>query len=401
MTTMKHDEGAMRKCLQNDANEKSNRGVWVKSVSAPSQPLRIHSQSTPEEEEVKSRSCVMKKVTVTLERHNIEFEESVCSLCPLDKVVKMAVEKQFGLDENQQVISLSSRSHSETTLSASPSLSLSQLVSPKRQIPGEDGTSFDHPTYLHAHPPSLHRQNFMHRDLSSNNVLFDANGVPKICDFGVSRAMDPQGTTTRLISQGTNRTIGPGTPVYMAPKMATAHYSVKGDMWGFGILMTEMLNGDIVDAPFDSLPLISQANFMNEQRRLLAPQEVEEVKKLCRESRESFIASCLSRRNASVEAVNHLTHSPDSALLHLTDGWSTAAADLVVLVVQSCLSILERNRFPFTVIVKLMLCCCTAIVSQAEATTAGGTVTDDQVNECITQWLNALVPAIHLSSSSH
>ncbi|KAH3722783.1 Morn repeat protein [Pelomyxa schiedti] len=111
------------------------QGVWVKSVSAPSQPLRIHSQSTPEEEEVKSRSCVMKKVTVTLERHNIEFEESVCSLCPLDKVVKMAVEKQFGLDENQQVISLSSRSHSETTLSASPSLSLSQLVSPKRRIP--------------------------------------------------------------------------------------------------------------------------------------------------------------------------------------------------------------------------------------------------------------------------
>ncbi|KAH3714273.1 TKL family protein kinase [Pelomyxa schiedti] len=74
---------------------------------------------------------------------------------------------------------------------------------------------------------SLHRQNFMHRDLSSNNVLFDANGVPKICDFGVSQAMDSQGTTT-LMTQGTNRTIGPGTPFYMAPQMSTAHYSIKG-----------------------------------------------------------------------------------------------------------------------------------------------------------------------------
>ncbi|KAH3766607.1 Protein tyrosine and serine/threonine kinase [Pelomyxa schiedti] len=34
---------------------------------------------------------------------------------------------------------------------------------------------------------SLHRQNIMHRDLSSNNVLFDSNGVPKICDFERNR----------------------------------------------------------------------------------------------------------------------------------------------------------------------------------------------------------------------
>ncbi|KAH3764064.1 Morn repeat protein [Pelomyxa schiedti] len=475
------------------------QGVWVKSISTPSPQLRRHSQST-KEEEVKSRSCVMKKVSVTLEKHNIGFAEEVCSLCPLDKI---EVEKRFGLNENQQVISFSV---SETTLSASPSLSLSQLVSPVecgipemkvRMEPvltineadlkfasplgsGSYGTvvkcmhtpsgrevavktlydiissernvasfmleaeivsALRHPNIVECigtsttgtgklqivselmccslrqllkqkrlsikevsaialdvakGMDSLHRQNFMHRDLSSNNVLFDANGVPKICDFGVSRAMDPQGTTTtRLITQGTNRTIGPGTPVYMAPQMATAHYSIKGDMWGFGILMTEMLNGDIVDSPFDSLPLRSQADFMNEQRRLLSPQEVEEVNKLCRESRESFIASCLSRRNASIDAVTHLMHSPDSPLLQLTDGLPTvvaAAADLVVLAVESCLSILERDRFPFTVIVKLMLCCCTAIVSSSQtATTAGGTVTDDQVNECITQWLNALL----------
>ncbi|KAH3743894.1 hypothetical protein Pelo_14718 [Pelomyxa schiedti] len=36
---------------------------------------------------------------------------------------------------------------------------------------------------------SLHRQKYMHRDLSSNNVLFGSEGVPKICDFGVSQVV--------------------------------------------------------------------------------------------------------------------------------------------------------------------------------------------------------------------
>ncbi|KAH3760688.1 MORN repeat protein [Pelomyxa schiedti] len=61
------------------------QGVWVKSVSAPSPPLGRHSQGT-QEEEVKSRSCVMKKVSIKLENHDITFAESVCSVCPLDKV---------------------------------------------------------------------------------------------------------------------------------------------------------------------------------------------------------------------------------------------------------------------------------------------------------------------------
>ncbi|KAH3764545.1 hypothetical protein Pelo_3563 [Pelomyxa schiedti] len=54
----------------------------------------------------------------------------------------------------------------------------------------------------------------------------------------------------------------------------------------------------------------------------------------------------------------------------------------------------EENRVPFTVIVKFLFGCCTAITS-----TTGVQVTDDQVNDCITQWLSALIPSIHLASS--
>ncbi|KAH3763239.1 interleukin-1 receptor-associated kinase 4 [Pelomyxa schiedti] len=187
---------------------------------------------------------------------------------------------------------------------------------------------------------SLHRQNIMHRDLSSNNVLFDSSGTPKICDFGGSRGMN----NTQAMSSG-DTTIGPGTPIHMAPQMSTNHYSIQGDMWGFGVLLTEMINCDIVDSTFDKLPLRSQATFMEDQMKQLSAPDVEEVRRLCGESSESAIAHCLSRRNACLDVVNRRTHSPDA----LAQVQTPAAADLMFLVVNSCLSILERDRIPFMI----------------------------------------------------
>ncbi|KAH3731465.1 MORN repeat family protein [Pelomyxa schiedti] len=203
---------------------------------------------------------------------------------------------------------------------------------------------------------SLHRQNIMHRDLSSNNVLFDSNGTPKICDFGVSRGMN-----TLAMSSG-ERTISPGTPIHMAPQMYTNHYSMQGDMWGFGVLLTEMINCDIVDSTFDKLPLRSQVSFMEEQMKHLSAPDVEEVQRLCRESSESAVAHCLSRRNACLDIVIRHTHVPDS----LAQVQTPAAADLMFLIAHSCLSIL---------------------------------VTDDQVTNSITQWLSSLSPFISLAAT--
>ncbi|KAH3766611.1 interleukin-1 receptor-associated kinase 4 [Pelomyxa schiedti] len=229
---------------------------------------------------------------------------------------------------------------------------------------------------------SLHRQNIMHRDLSSNNVLFDSSGTPKICDFGGSRGMN----NTQAMSSG-DTTIGPGTPIHMAPQMSTNHYSIQGDMWGFGVLLTEMINCDIVDSTFDKLPLRSQATFMEDQMKQLSAPDVEEVRRLCGESSESAIAHCLSRRNACLDVVNRRTHSPDA----LAQVQTPAAADLMFLVVNSCLSILERDRIPFSVIVLLLRCCCTsATIHEIQSQ-----VTDDQVTNSVAQWLSSLSPFIH------
>ncbi|KAH3732460.1 Protein kinase domain [Pelomyxa schiedti] len=88
---------------------------------------------------------------------------------------------------------------------------------------------------------SLHRQNIMHHDLSSNNILFDVHGTPKICDFGVSRGMNQKSL------KSCPQTIVPGTMVHLAPQMFTNNYAIEGDLWGFGMLVAEMINGDIVD----------------------------------------------------------------------------------------------------------------------------------------------------------
>ncbi|KAH3766608.1 serine/threonine-protein kinase STY17 [Pelomyxa schiedti] len=258
---------------------------------------------------------------------------------------------------------------------------------------------------------SLHRQNIMHRDLSSNNVLFDSNGVPKICDFGVSRGM-------QSLKSGP-QTIVPGTTVHMAPQMFTNNYAIEGDLWGFGMLMAEMINGDIVESTLDKLPLHMQANFLGEAMRTLSPPDVAEVRRLCSEAGESAIAHCLSRRNAGLAAVNYFTHSPESPLLTSSCGTTTTAlpttvGDLIFLVVQSCFSIIERNRVPFTVIVQLLRCCCTSAaihditrthhdgpLSPCTCTTTTTTVvTDDQVTDCITQWLSSLSPLILLAASA-
>ncbi|KAH3742791.1 Dual specificity mitogen-activated protein kinase kinase 6 [Pelomyxa schiedti] len=453
------------------------RGVWTNTVPQERDGLRSH-KGTP------ATQCAMKKLSITLESHNITFHDSVCSLCPLDKVVKMEVQKRFGLDENHQTVSASLTGNSGqnvelegTSLSLLPvgvaieaKVSLRPVMTIRDtdlQVTGHLGGGSYGTVERCIHTPSkrevavkkiheiirepyvekfmreaeivsglrnpnivrcigtaitgsghlmivsevlccslrqllekkqlmfneavavalnvskgmdsLHRQKIMHRDLSSNNILFDSNGTPKICDFGVSCEMSQQvlGTSTK----------GPGTAVYMSPQMFTEHYSIKGDMWSFGILMTEILNGGLVDSTFAALPLHQQAKFMTDQKTLLPQPDVDEVKRLCGESTEQEIAPCLSRRKASLEVVEGLMHSTIDSQLR-------TAADLMLLVVQSCLSILEENRVPFTVIVKFLFGCCTAITS-----TTGVQVTDDQVNDCITQWLSALIPSIHLASS--
>ncbi|XP_025207209.1 probable cell division protein kinase ECU08_0230 [Melanaphis sacchari] len=82
----------------------------------------------------------------------------------------------------------------------------------------------------------IHNQNVVHRDIKPENILLSANGVIKICDFGVSRMY--------CADQTLDLSTEMGTVWYQAPEMLmeSTKYDATVDIWSVGILFTELVN---------------------------------------------------------------------------------------------------------------------------------------------------------------
>jgi len=135
-----------------------------------------------------------------------------------------------------------------------PGGSLKDMINKEGALPIEQAISY---VSQIAYALALaHRNGVIHRDIKPDNILFTADGVPKLADLGIAKFISDTQTST-LTMKGHIL----GTPAYMAPEqmMDSHHIDARADIYSLGVVLYEMLTGRKPNAGSTLMGLLTKA----------------------------------------------------------------------------------------------------------------------------------------------
>ncbi|ESO01231.1 hypothetical protein HELRODRAFT_81938 [Helobdella robusta] len=175
--------------------------------------------------------------------------------------------------------------------------------------------------YLHEYAPIP----LVHRDLKSNNILLlhpydpdhptNFTNVLKITDFGLAKEVD--GFSTKMSAAGTY--------AWMAPEVIRhSRYSKKSDVWSFGVVLWELLTGEVPYKGVDTWAVAYgvAVNSLTLPIPSTCPQPFAELMKVCWES-EADLRPSFTNILLKLEAVSQssFTNTPDLSFSSMRLNW--------------------------------------------------------------------------------
>ncbi len=126
-------------------------------------------------------------------------------------------------------------------------ITLKEMVMEKGFIPWEQALNIS--AQICSALENAHKNNIIHRDIKPHNILIKKDGMVKVADFGIARAITSATVTMDASTIGSVH--------YISPEQARGGYvNEKSDIYSLGVVMFEMLTGKV---PFDGENNVSVA----------------------------------------------------------------------------------------------------------------------------------------------